>query len=92
MPNVRDDRETPLCAGRDVEIMEVIWVKREGAIFLQGGLDSESVICPTGEFVNDVPIINAVVMAGLCPGHPRLSWGRRSQDVDARTRPGTTIN
>ena len=51
MPNVRDDRETPLCAGRDVEIMEVIWVKREGAIFLQGGLDSESVICPTGGFV-----------------------------------------
>jgi hypothetical protein len=32
--------------------MEVIWVKREGTIFLREGLDSESVICPTtGEFV-----------------------------------------
>jgi hypothetical protein len=31
-------------------VVEVIWVKSEGAIFLQGGLDSESVICPTGEF------------------------------------------
>ena len=46
-PYVRDDRETPLCVGRDDETMEVIWVKREGAIFLREGLDNESVICPT---------------------------------------------
>jgi hypothetical protein len=31
--------------------MEVIWVEREGAIFLREGLDSESVICPTTERV-----------------------------------------
>jgi hypothetical protein len=28
-PYVRDDRETPLCVGRDGEDMQVIWVKRK---------------------------------------------------------------
>ena len=29
LPYVRDDRETPLCVGRDGEDMQVIWVKRK---------------------------------------------------------------
>ena len=67
----------PFCVGRDGETMEVIWVKREGAIFLHEGLDSKSVICPTtDEFENDAPIISAIVlgivMPGPCAGHPRL--------------------
>src|SRR5665213_2036060 len=32
-PYVRDDRETPLCAGRDAIDIEVIWVKRESEYF-----------------------------------------------------------
>jgi hypothetical protein len=73
-PYVRDDRETPLCVGRDGETMEVIWVKREGAIFLREGLDSESVILPNDGRVNDAPIISAVVhgIYRPCAGHPRL--------------------
>jgi hypothetical protein len=31
--NVRDDRETPLCVGRDGSTMEVIWQKREQRYF-----------------------------------------------------------
>jgi hypothetical protein len=33
VPNVRDDRETPLQGGRDGGRYEVIWVKREGKYF-----------------------------------------------------------
>jgi hypothetical protein len=32
-PYVRDDRETPLCVGRDGEDMQVIWVKSEPEYF-----------------------------------------------------------
>jgi hypothetical protein len=38
-PHVRDDRETPLCVGRDASDIEVIWVKREPEYFYDGGLD-----------------------------------------------------
>ena len=34
-PYVRDDRETPLCAGRDASDVEVIWVKRELEYFYE---------------------------------------------------------
>jgi len=33
LPYVRDDRETPLCVGRDANDIEVIWVKRECKYF-----------------------------------------------------------
>jgi hypothetical protein len=33
-PNVRDDRETPLCSrARDARIMDLIWAKREAKYF-----------------------------------------------------------
>ena len=35
-PYVRDDRETPLCVGRDASVVEVIWVKREPEYFCEG--------------------------------------------------------
>ena len=38
-PYVRDDRETPLCVGRDGERYGVIWVEREQKYFCKGGLD-----------------------------------------------------
>src|SRR3984893_17733519 len=34
-PYVRDDRETPLCVGRDGERYGVIWVRREGKCFCE---------------------------------------------------------
>jgi hypothetical protein len=37
LPYVRDDRETPLCVGRDANDVEVIWVKREQRYFCEGG-------------------------------------------------------
>jgi hypothetical protein len=33
LPYVRDDRETPLCVGRDANDKEVIWVKRKCKYF-----------------------------------------------------------
>ena len=36
-PYVRDDRETPLCVGRDGENEEVSWVKSEAEYFLIQG-------------------------------------------------------
>ena len=47
-PRVRDDREPPLMWDGTALISEVIWVWREEAIFLQRGLDRNSVICPSG--------------------------------------------
>jgi hypothetical protein len=38
-PYVRDDRETPLCVGRDANDSEVIWVEWEWRYFCEGGLD-----------------------------------------------------
>ena len=37
LPYVRDDRETPLCVGRDGENEEVSWVKSEAEYFLIQG-------------------------------------------------------
>jgi hypothetical protein len=36
MPNVRDDRETPLEWAGTAAVMELIWVKREAEYFLRG--------------------------------------------------------
>ena len=35
VPNVRDDRDTPLCAGRDGVDIELIWVNRERKCFFK---------------------------------------------------------
>jgi hypothetical protein len=35
LPYVRDDRETPLCVGRDTRDVEVIWVKWEWEYFCE---------------------------------------------------------
>jgi hypothetical protein len=37
LPYVRDDRETPLCVGRDTNDVEVIWLKRKPKYFCEGG-------------------------------------------------------
>jgi hypothetical protein len=68
-------------------VVEVIWVKSEGAIFLQGGLDSESVICPTGEFAKR-RADHQRRRHGRAKSRPSTSFPGRGQDVDARTRPG----
>src|SRR5258708_37157982 len=36
-PNVRDDRETPLCVGRDGDISEVICMRTKQEYFCKGG-------------------------------------------------------
>ena len=48
LPNVRDDRETPLCVGRDGEDKQVIWVRSEPEYFCKEGWTGVSVICPSG--------------------------------------------
>jgi hypothetical protein len=49
VPNVRDDRETPLCAGRDGGASRVDLGQAKRNIFLQAGLDSQTrSICPPG--------------------------------------------
>src|SRR5216683_1360671 len=47
-PNVRDDRETPLCVGRDGGVLELIWVGGEAEYFSRRGWTGKSVICPSG--------------------------------------------
>jgi hypothetical protein len=47
-PRVRDDREPPLMWDETAVICEVIWVWREEEIFSEMGLDTKSVICPSG--------------------------------------------
>ena len=37
LPYVRDDRETPLCVGRDTNDIEVIWVGSEPEYFCERG-------------------------------------------------------
>jgi hypothetical protein len=41
-PYVRDDRETPLCVGRDGRDEEVIWVKSEPKYFCKRGWTCKS--------------------------------------------------
>jgi hypothetical protein len=53
-PYVRDDRETPLCVGRDGSDIEVIWVGRESEYFCKEGWTVEQVICPSGK-INRLP-------------------------------------
>src|SRR5436190_4562090 len=48
VPNVRDDRETPLCVGRDGETYEVIWVRDERKYFSSWGWTAKRLICLTG--------------------------------------------
>jgi hypothetical protein len=37
VPNVRDDRETPLCVGQDGALIILIWVNREQEYFFERG-------------------------------------------------------
>ena len=48
VPYVRDDRETPLCVGRDGGVLELIWVGGEVEYFSRRGWTGHSVICPSG--------------------------------------------
>jgi hypothetical protein len=59
--NVRDDRETPLKWDGMAEIMEVIWVGREGIYFCKGGLDRWNQIDLPEEF----PVLLSVPDAAL---------------------------
>jgi hypothetical protein len=47
-PNVRDDRETPLCVGRDGERCRSDLGQKNTKIFLRKGLDTDLPICPSG--------------------------------------------
>src|ERR1700738_1135249 len=49
LPNVCDDRETPLCVGRDGGRCRFDLGLRRSGIFFAEGLDSKSVICPSGK-------------------------------------------
>ena len=49
LPNVCDDRETPLCVGRDGGSSRSDLGLRRSGIFFAEGLDSKSVICPSGK-------------------------------------------
>ena len=48
-PYVRDDRETPLVCGLGCERCRSDLGQKGTGIFLREGLDSESVICPSGQ-------------------------------------------
>jgi hypothetical protein len=48
-PNVRDDRETPLCVGRDRGGYRFDLGRRRSGIFFAEGLDRNLVICPSGK-------------------------------------------
>jgi hypothetical protein len=48
-PNVRDDRETPLCVGRDGVSFRVDLGWRRSGIFFQAGLDSQLTDLPVGQ-------------------------------------------
>jgi hypothetical protein len=47
-PYVRDDRETPLCVGRDGRTCRDDLPDEPSGIFFESGLDSNLVICPSG--------------------------------------------
>jgi hypothetical protein len=49
LPYVRDDRETPLCVGRDANDTEVICVKRKCKYFCKGGWTGGWRHSPTGK-------------------------------------------
>jgi hypothetical protein len=60
VPYVRDDRETPLCVGRDGEGYAGDLRQKGMEIFLKAGLDMQITF-------------SFFVMAGPRPGHPRLA-------------------
>ena len=49
VPYVRDDRETPLCVGRDGKGYRVDLGRQRSEIFFTEGLDRILVICPVGQ-------------------------------------------
>src|SRR5216684_3310729 len=49
VPYVRDDRETPLCVGRDGGINKAVSTKRRSEIFLLMALDTKSTRQPVGQ-------------------------------------------
>jgi hypothetical protein len=52
--NVRDDRETPLCVGRDGATMKVIWVKSERDYFCKRGWTTPQISRAQGERVDAI--------------------------------------
>jgi hypothetical protein len=53
-PYVRDDRETPLCVGRDGRDMQVIWVKWEQEYFCEEGWTGRNRLNPKKNFFSPV--------------------------------------
>jgi hypothetical protein len=55
LPNVRDDRETPLLRARDIWLLDLICPSEKRKYFCKGGLTSDfrgcPLICPTGKSV-----------------------------------------
>ena len=75
-PRVRDDREPPLCVGRDGGGYRPDSDLRKIRIFLQRGLDRLLVICPSG---SPLPIRKRLALA-FYSREPRLSGvSRRSK-------------
>jgi hypothetical protein len=48
VPNVRDDRDTPLSRDGTMRILELIWVSQKRDSFCKRGWTAKSVICPSG--------------------------------------------
>jgi hypothetical protein len=57
LPNVRDDRETPLLWDGTAGLMDLIWVKREAIYFCGKGWTGPLENCPSGKSV-DPSIVN----------------------------------
>ena len=49
-PDVRDDHDTPLCGGWNGRVSKADLGQARREIFLQGGLDGNLLICPSGSF------------------------------------------
>ena len=49
LPNVRDDRETPLCSGGTAESIKVFLASCEVEYFCKADWTAKAVICPSGK-------------------------------------------
>ena len=65
VPYVRDDRETPLCVGRDGESYKGDLGLRKTRIFLQMGLDRQITDLPVGSSTPDQTFVPASIVADM---------------------------
>ena len=74
VPNVRDDRDTPLCVGRDGGGSKVDLPDMLSGIFFAQGLDSQKLICPSGQnwTCSMRPLLNTAQEASAFSGGSRV--------------------